>query len=69
MGTSGDYLAGDVNLDGKVSTADLLVMKKYLLGMTTLTGQSLVNGDMNQDQKVTTADLLSLKKVLLGITK
>ena len=44
-------------------------MKKYLLGMTTLTGQSLVNGDMNQDQKVTTADLLSLKKVLLGITK
>ena len=69
LGTSGDYLAGDVNLDGKVSTADLLVMKKYLLGMTTLTGQSLVNGDMNQDQKVTTADLLSLKKVLLGITK
>ena len=62
-----ETLVGDVNCDGKVSTADLLGLKKHLLGVSELTDQSLANADVNQDQKVSTADLLALKKILLGI--
>ena len=36
VGNSGDTgIRGDVNRDGKVTTADLLLLKKYLLGITT----------------------------------
>ncbi len=65
---SGETLLGDVNVDGKVSTADLLAMKKHLLGTKEIeTGsQSFTNADVNVDGKVSTADLLALKKYLLG---
>ena len=66
-GTTGDKLAGDVNVDGKVSTADLLLLKKHLLGISTVEGQGYINADLNDDNKVSTADLLGLKKILLGI--
>ncbi len=62
-----DTLLGDVNCDQKVSTADLLALKKHLLGISELSGQGLINADINQDEKVSTADLLALKKHLLGI--
>lgn len=60
IGESSDIL-GDCNLDGKVSSVDLLILKKYLLGINS----SVYNGDVNQDGKVSTADLLTLKKILL----
>ena len=59
-------VTGDVNLDGKVSTADLLALKKHLLGTSELSGDSLTTADTNKDGKVSTADLLALKKYLLG---
>ena len=62
-----DVLKGDVNVDSKVSTADLLALKKYLLDISTPTDQGLKNADINEDGKVSTADLLALKKYLLGI--
>lgn len=66
---SGETLLGDVNVDGKVSTSDLLAMKKHLLGTKEIEAgsQSFTNADINADGKVSTADLLSLKKYLLGI--
>ena len=65
--TVDDIIKGDVNLDGKVSTADLLSLKKYLLGITELSDQQFTSADINEDGKVSTADLLSLKKYLLGV--
>ena len=66
-----DTLLGDINLDGKVTTADLLVLKKHLLGVEGSQIESgtkaYTNADVNQDGKVSTADLLSVKKYLLGI--
>ena len=65
--TVDDIIKGDVNKDGKVSTADLLSLKKYLLGITELSDQQFTSADINEDGKVSTADLLSLKKYLLGV--
>lgn len=59
---------GDVNGDGKVSTVDMLLLKKHILGITTLdsTGYKYVVGDVNGDGNVTTSDLILLKKAILG---
>mgnify|MGYP004465840695 FL=1 len=63
-----DTVLGDANEDGKVTTADLLILKKYLVGAVELSSQqAYLNADANSDGKVTTADLLILKKYLLGI--
>lgn len=68
LGASSDVLYGDINLDGKVSTADLILMKKYLLGsLSEDTSFSMENADINLDGKVSTADLTKLKKTLLGL--
>ena len=67
--TGEDTLLGDINLDGKVSTADLLALKKHLLGVTEIESGTtgFTNADVTKDGKVSTADLLSLKKYLLGV--
>ncbi len=62
-----DKVTGDANVDGKVSTADLLVLKKHLLGVSELSEAGYTNADINFDGKVSTADLLMLKKYLLGV--
>ncbi len=51
---------GDINGDGKVSSIDLLLMKKYILGDGTVQ-----NADMNGDGRINSVDLLLLKKRIL----
>ena len=62
-----EYTIGDINQDGKVSTADLILLKKSLLASTTLNDVQKLSADINSDGKVSTADLILLKKRLLGI--
>ena len=62
-----ETLLGDVNCDGAVKSNDLLLLKKYLLGLEDLTEQQLKNADLNEDNQVKSNDLLALKKTLLGL--
>jgi len=67
--TSGtdDIIWGDVNCDGNVKSNDLLLLKKYLLGLSDITPQGLLNADITHDGNVKSNDLLLLKKYLLGL--
>lgn len=65
--SSQETLLGDVNCDGEVLGSDLLMLKKYVLGLTTLEGQSLINADLGGDGNVMGNDLLILKKYVLGL--
>lgn len=56
------YLKGDVNSDGSVTSSDLIVLKKYLIGQST----SSTSLDINSDGKVNVLDLIILKSILLG---
>ncbi len=67
-GTSTQYtivIKGDLNKDGKVSTADYLMYRKALLGETTLDEYSTYAAQIGTT-KVNTTGYLKLRRYLLG---
>ena len=66
-----DIVWGDINCDGQVKSNDLLLLKKYLIGLaeapTDFPEQGLKNVDVTHDGNVKSNDLLKLKKYLLGL--
>lgn len=69
--TDDDIVWGDINCDGQVKSNDLLLLKKYLIGLaevpTDIPEQGLKNVDVTHDGSVKSNDLLKLKKYLLGL--
>ena len=62
-------LKGDTNLDGKITSTDLLLLKRHIIAGTNtawlLAGDKLTAGDMNEDGKITSTDLLLLKRLVI----
>lgn len=57
-------LKGDVNLDGTVSAADLVLLRKYLLRAETLTYTQGLAANMDQNDSVDCFDDILLRKLL-----
>lgn len=56
---------GDVNCDKGVNIKDVVLIKKYLLSMTSPTAQGIKNSDMNEDNSVNIIDaVLVVREVL-----
>lgn len=66
---SDSILKGDVTCDGQVMGNDLLLLKKYVLGISSLSDKAMKNADINEDGNVMGNDLLSLKKFVLGLVE
>lgn len=64
--TNGDtYAFGDVNEDGKFSTADATRLSKYISSPSSVTGKVNLNSiDVNGDNKKSTADVTKLRKMI-----
>lgn len=60
---------GDLTGDGEINSADLLKMRQYLLGKTSLSSAYKEAAHLANDDKVNSADLLKLRQYLLGKTK
>jgi hypothetical protein len=60
-------LLGDVNLDGVVNIIDAQQIGRYLSGLTTLSGQALINADVTKDGQVTSADSDRIAQYTVGI--
>ena len=57
-------LRGDIDLNGKFNSADVLLLQKWLLGTETdLPDQKA--GDLKEDGKLNIADLCAMKQELL----
>ncbi len=61
-----DALYGDVNLDGKVTIADAVLLNKYLVSSATLSDQGKINADAYFDEKITSDDTLAILKLIVG---
>ncbi len=59
-------LQGDVDLNGTVQVADIVLLQKYLLHRETLTQQQFDNADMTGEGTVNGFDLAILKRTLLA---
>lgn len=57
--------AGDANNDGAVNMKDVLVLRKYLAGLTT--ELNMTAADVNGDKAVNMKDVLALRKKLAGL--
>lgn len=62
----GDILKGDVNADGILSAADIVSMKKYLLGVDVQTDREAA--DINSDGNINIIDMIRLIGMFTGET-
>lgn len=59
---------GDINLNGEIDGLDILILKKYLLGMDINEENiNISNADINQDNHINLLDLLFLKRMILNV--
>lgn len=60
-------LPGDVNGDGALTSSDLVLLSRYMLGTVALTDEQIAAADVNGDGLITAADTVLLaKKILSG---
>jgi len=60
------YENGDVNQDGSVNVADIVLLQKYLLASETLSKTAATLADMDEDKCVDGFDLAYLKRAVLA---
>jgi hypothetical protein len=59
----------DVNYSNGVSTLDLVLIQRHILGIQSLESPyKLIAADANNDGQVTAGDLIELRKLILGLT-
>lgn len=60
-----DYVPGDVNKDGKVSSADIILLRRYIAGGYD-PDVNVHACNVNMDGKVTSADVILIRRFLAG---
>ena len=60
------FLHGDLNYDDRVSVADVVVLKNYLLGRYGLNENQFIAADINGDGEVDSLDLAALRDIMIG---
>lgn len=63
-----NFLLGDLTGDGKVTSADAVLLVRSLSELEQLTDEQLLAADMNGDGKITAADSVALVRLLTELT-
>ncbi|MGM9599440.1 MAG: dockerin type I domain-containing protein [Faecousia sp.] len=61
-----NVIKGDLNGDNIVSSADAVLLSKYLIGIVELTSEQIIAADLNDDGTVSSADAVLLSKLLIA---
>ena len=65
--SASDFAYGDANGDGKINTADAVVVLKYAAEMMELDETQMITADTNSDGNVNTADAVLILKYAAGM--
>jgi subtilisin family serine protease len=60
-------LIGDLNLDGRVTISDLILLRRFLAQLEQVSTKGVAAADLNHNQAVTISDLITLRRVLAGL--
>lgn len=60
---------GDVNLDGRVNTADAILVLRNVIGLASFTPQQNCNADANVDGSVNTGDAVRILRTVVGLPR
>lgn len=62
-----DYILGDVDNDGYITTADAILMAKYIVEAETFDTRQMSAADIDKDGDITAADCIKMSQYLVGI--
>ena len=72
--SSGNYtstyttiVVSDINGDGAMTISDLVLLRRHLAGLSTLSSYQTLSSDINNDTKVTISDLVIFRRNLAGL--
>ena len=60
---------GDINGDGSISIADLVLTRKHLMELSALSDSYYTAADINKDGKITIADMVFVRKHLMELSQ
>lgn len=63
--TRDDTLMGDINLDGSITVADVVVFQKYFIKSKAFNARQFAAADFNEDGSVNIFDLIALKRFIV----
>ncbi|MBE5944348.1 MAG: beta-N-acetylglucosaminidase [Lachnospiraceae bacterium] len=58
---------GDLNGDSKISTIDVIMMRRIIVGLDEQTEANLAAGDINKDGKISTIDVIMMRRHIVGL--
>lgn len=58
-------IKGDINKDGKVGAADIVLIRKHLMGIAPLTSEQAESADMDDDKIIDSFDEVLIRKALI----
>lgn len=61
-----EYQTGDVNCDGVISNADLIMLARYLVDLETLDHIALANADVDGDGNISNVDLVKIARIIVA---
>ena len=60
-----EILYGDVNGDKKINSLDYILIRKHILGQTTLNNSQKQRADIVKDNKINSMDYITIRKIIL----
>ena len=61
------YMYGDVNMDGKITARDSLLVQRYSISLTKFDDTQVMLADVSEDGRVTAADSLAILRYSISL--